>query len=97
MRCGVNPEVFWESNLRTTLQEIDGFIYRQELLQEQQMTSAWLTANWQRAKRMPNLRTVLNKIKGKRLPKPEITEQTKAEFNKMVEEMTGDLNIKPQE
>lgn len=47
---------------------------------------------------MPNLRTVLNKIKRKRHQKPEISQrQTKAEFNKMVEEMTGDLNIKPQE
>lgn len=47
---------------------------------------------------MPNLRTVLGKIKNRGRSKPKKDqEQTKVEFDKMVDEMTGDLNIKPQE
>lgn len=95
MRCEISPDHFWESNLRETFQEIDGFLFRQELLQEQQVTSAWLMANWQRAKRMPNLRTIISKIKNRGRSKPKKSEQqTEAEFDKMVEEMTRDLNIK---
>lgn len=44
---------------------------------------------------MPNLRTIINKIKNRGGSRPKKSEQqTKVEFDKMVEEMTGDLNIK---
>ncbi len=44
---------------------------------------------------MPNLRTIISKIKSRGKPRTKKDqEQTKVEFDKMVEEMTGDLNIK---
>lgn len=83
--------------MRHTLLQCEGFIYRQEMDAERRVTSAWLTAAWQRAKRMPSLRSVVSKVKRRRdLPPPDKV-KAKADFDQMVEEMAGDLNIKPQE
>lgn len=93
----MTTDQFWESSLRETFQAIDGFLFREELIQERQVTSAWLQANWQRAKRMPNLRTILNKIKRGRTKPQKSVQQSEQDFEKMVDEMTGDLPIKTEE
>jgi len=82
--------------MRHTILQCEGFIYRQELDAERRVTSAWLMAAWQRAKRMPSLRSVVSKVKrGRTPPAPVDKVKAKADFNKMVEEMAGDLNIQP--
>ena len=83
--------------LRENLLLIDGYLFRQQLSTEQRVTSAWLMANWSRAKRMPSLKSILTRIK---TPKPKTktdVEKAKKDFDQMVDDMTGDLNIKPQE
>jgi hypothetical protein len=97
VKCGVDPDDFWDSSLRHTLLSCEGFIYRQELDAERRVTSAWLTAAWQRAKRMPSLRSVVSKVKRRAPEKPVDKAKVKADFDQMVDEMTGDLNIKPTE
>ncbi len=96
-KIGITIDEFWSLTLRENLLLIDGFLFRQQLSTEQRVSSAWLMANWSRAKRMPNLKNVLSKLK-KQKPKVKTEiEKSKKDFDKMVEEMTGDLNIKPQE
>ena len=46
---------------------------------------------------MPSLKSILSKIK-KQKPRTQVeTEKAKQDFKKMAEEMTKDLNIKPEE
>ncbi len=54
-----------------------------------------MAAAWQRSKRMPSLRSILNKM-GKAGPRPtkKTVEAAKQEFKTLVDEMTGDLNMK---
>lgn len=53
-------------------------------------------AAWQRSKKMPSLRSVLARSKrGKE--KPPDKQQTKAELDQMIADMTGDLALKPKE
>lgn len=94
VRVGITPESFWNMTLRENFLLIDGFLFRQQLSTEQRVSSAWLMANWSRAKRMPSLKSILSKIK-KTKPKSEgEMEKAKQDFDKMAEEMTRDLNIK---
>ncbi len=94
VRVGISPESFWDMTLRENFLLIDGFLYRQQLSTEQRVSSAWLMANWSRAKRMPSLKSILSKLK-KRKPKSKgEIETAKKDFDKMAEEMTKDLNIK---
>jgi len=96
-KVGITVDEFWSLTLKENLLLIDGFLFRQELSIERRVTSAWLMANWSRAKRMPNLQNVLSKFK-KQKPKTKTeVEKSKKDFDQMVEEMTGDLNIKSQE
>ena len=83
--------------MRQTLIEIEGFLYRQELITEQQVSSAWMTAAWYRAKRLPTLKSVLGKIGKRRKPDEKSAEKRKQDFDQMAAEMTKDLNIEPQE
>lgn len=94
-RCGVEPDDFWDSTLRHTLLQIEGFLYRQTISAERQVSSAWLMAAWQRSKRMPSLRSVLSRSKRK-ADKPDKT-RTRAELDQMITDMTGDLPLKPKE
>jgi len=97
VRVGITPESFWNMTLRENFLLIDGFLYRQQLSTEQRVTSAWLTANWSRAKRMPSLKSILSKLK-KRKPKTSVEiEKQKQDFQEMSDRMTKDLNIKSQE
>ena len=78
---------------------IDGFLYRTQLNQQSAVSAAWMSAAWQRSKRMPALRTILNKMgatKGGR-PDKKTVEAAKKEFKTLVSEMTGDLNLKREE
>ncbi len=96
-RIGITPDQFWCMTLRENLLLFDGFLYRQQLSTEQRVSSAWLMANWSRAKRMPSLKSILSKIKK---PKPKTktqVEKAKEDFQEMVVDMTKDLNIKPEE
>lgn len=96
-RVGITVEAFWGMTLRENLLLIDGFLFRQQLSTEQRVSSAWLMANWSRAKRMPSLKSILSKIKK---PKPRTkteVEKAKQDFDEMVKDMTQDLNIKSQE
>ncbi len=94
VRVGISPTDFWNLTLRETLLLIDGFLWQQQLSTEQRVSSAWLMANWSRAKRMPSLRSILSKFK-KQKPKTRVeVEKAKKDFHQMVDEMTGDLNIK---
>ncbi len=94
-RCGVEPDEFWDSTLRHTLLQIEGFLYRQEISAERQVSSAWLMAAWQRSKKMPSLRSVLSR--SGRKAKPPDKQKTKAELDQMITDMTGDLPLKPKE
>jgi len=97
VRTGISPESFWDMTLRENLLLIDGFLFRQQLSTEQRVSSAWLMANWSRAKRMPSLKSILSKIK-KRKPKTKTeVQKAKEDFQEMVVDMTADLNIKPEE
>lgn len=75
--------------------QIDGFLYRTKLSQQSAVSAAWMSAAWQRSKRMPALRTILNRMGAKsgRLDKKTV-DQAKQEFKNLVDEMTGDLNLK---
>jgi hypothetical protein len=92
----VEPDDFWNSTLRHTLLQVEGFIYRQQIDNERQVSSAWLMAAWQRSKKMPSLRSVLSRSK-RRKDKPIDKQQTKAELDQMIADMTGDLALKPKE
>ena len=95
MKCGVLPQDFWNASLRDVVLQVDGFLYRTELVTQQQVSAAWMAANWQRAKRMPSLRSVLRKMgKAGARPTKKTVEAAKQEFKTLVDEMTGDLNIK---
>ena len=97
VRIGISPESFWDMTLRENLLLFDGFLYRQQLSTEQRVSSAWLMANWSRAKRMPSLKSILSKIKTRK-PKTKVEmDKAKEDFQKMAEDMTKDLNIKKQE
>lgn len=91
----MDPDDFWDSTLRHTLLQIEGFLYRSEVDAERQVSSAWLMAAWQRSKRMPSLRSVL--ARSGRKSKPPDKQKSKAELDQMIADMTGDLNLKPQE
>ena len=95
-RCGMDPDEFWDSTLRHTLLQIEGFLYRQEVDAERQVSSAWLMAAWQRSKRMPSLRSVLSKSK-RRTGKPPDKQKSKADLDDMIADMAGDLTLKPKE
>lgn len=57
-----------------------------------------MQANWQRAKRMPSLRSILNKMGTPRSkPTKKTVEAAKAEFRTLVSEMTSDLDMKKDE
>ncbi len=78
--------------------QVEGFLFRQELKVQQQVSAAWFQAAWQRSKRMPALRTILRKMGTPRSkPDPKTLETAKAEFKTLVTEMTSDLNIKEDE
>jgi len=94
VRVGISPEEFWDMTLRENFLLIDGFLYRQQLSNEQRVSSAWLMANWSRAKRMPSLKSILSKIKKRKPKTQDEMEKSKQDFQKMAEEMTKDLNIK---
>jgi len=75
--------------------QVDGFLYRTELVVQQQVSAAWMAANWQRSKRMPSLRSVLNKMgKAGVRPSKKTVQAAKQEFKTLVKEMTGDLPMK---
>ncbi len=97
VRVGISPEAFWDMTLRENFLLIDGFLYRQQLSSEQRVTSAWLMANWSRAKRMPTLKSILSKMKKRKPKTKDELEKSKQDFDRMAEEMTKDLNIKKQE
>lgn len=74
---------------------VDGFLYRTELQTQQTVSAAWMSAAWQRSKRMPSLRSILGKLGKKGAPPDKQTvEKAKEEFKTLVDEMAGDLNIK---
>lgn len=78
--------------------QVDGFLFRQELTVQQQVSAAWFQASWQRSKRMPALRTILKKMGTPRSkPDPKTVEAAKVEFKTLVNEMTSDLNMKKDE
>ncbi len=83
--------------LRENLLLFDGFLYRQQLSTEQRVSSAWLMANWSRAKRMPSLKSILSKLKKRKPKTKDEIKKAKEDFQRMAENMTKDLNIKPQE
>ncbi len=57
-----------------------------------------MQANWQRAKRMPSLRSILGKMGTPRSkPTKKTVEAAKADFKTLVSEMTSDLNMKKDE
>jgi len=96
-RIGITPDQFWDMTLRENLLLFDGFLFRQQLSTEQRVSSAWLMANWSRAKRMPSLKSILSKIK-KRKPRTKTeVQKAKEDFQEMVVDMTQDLNLKPEE
>lgn len=78
--------------------QVDGFIYRTQISQQSAVSAAWMSAAWQRSKRMPALRTILSRmgVKGGR-PDKKTVEQAKEEFKSLVDDMTGDLNLKREE
>lgn len=92
----MEPDDFWNSTLRYTLLQVEGFIYRQQIDAERQVSSAWLMAAWQRSKKMPSLRSVLSRSKRGKDKLPD-KQQTKAELDQMIADMTGDLALKPKE
>lgn len=96
-KIGITVEDFWDMTLRENLLLIDGYLFRQQLSTEQRVSSAWLMANWSRAKRMPSLKSILAKFKTQKPKTKTEVEKAKKDFDQMVDEMTGDLNIKPQE
>ena len=97
VRIGISPELFWDMTLRENLLLFDGFLYRQQLSTEQRVSSAWLMANWSRAKRMPSLKSILSKLKKRKPKTKDEIKKAKEDFQRMAENMTKDLNIKPQE
>lgn len=97
VRVGITPDSFWNMTLRENFLLIDGFLFRQQLSTEQRVSSAWLMANWSRAKRMPSLKSILSKIKKTKPKSKGEIETAKKDFQQMAERMTKDLNIKPQE
>ena len=96
-RTGITVEAFWDMTLRENLLLIDGFLFRQQLSTEQRVSSAWLMANWSRAKRMPSLKSILSKIKKTKPRTKTEVEKAKEDFDEMVTDMTQDLKIKAQE
>ena len=75
--------------------QIDGFVYRTQISQQSAVSAAWMGAAWQRSKRMPALRSILNRMGAKSgRPDKKTVDQAKAEFKDLVEEMTGDLTLK---
>ena len=67
MRCGVSVREFGELTPRELFLIVDNYNEQRQQLREDYMTQAYLTAHWQRAKRMPSLKKVLEDAKPKNL------------------------------
>jgi hypothetical protein len=86
VKSGITPDEFWHSSLNDTLLLVDGFIYRHKVDLREGVTEAWLTAAWGRAKKLPQLRQVLNKLEQASAP-PKTKEEVKEDMDKMVADM----------
>jgi hypothetical protein len=62
-KAGVKPLEFWEMTPLELAVTIDAYVEKETANFEQGITLAYMGAAWQRAKKMPRLETVLNKIK----------------------------------
>lgn len=74
---------FWEMTPRETFAALDAAAWREERQARHDIRMAWFNANWQRAKRMPSLQSILNKSKA---PKPMTSadhHQRRQEFKRM--------------
>lgn len=59
---GINVLDFWELTPYEFSLTVEAFNKNKEEEQEEKLTLVWLGAAWQRAKKMPRLREILNKI-----------------------------------
>ena len=60
LRVGLSPSEFLELTPRELQLTIEVYAEKQKQLQNENITNAWLTAMWERCKKMPQLKEVLN-------------------------------------
>jgi hypothetical protein len=61
-KAGIRPAEFWEMTPVELAITIDAYVENETAEFKQGITLAYMGAAWQRAKKMPRLETVLNKI-----------------------------------
>jgi len=74
LRCGVRVEEYNELTPHELMLILEAHNERLQHQREDMLTQAWLTASWQRARRMPPLRQVLEQSRP-RHTKPQTPEQ----------------------
>jgi len=82
----MTEDEFWSSTFRQIQRLNKLWVQKQREKQEDQLTLAYLTANFSRAKKMPDLNTLLRRIRtGNAPPTDEQVEDTKRQTAELVE------------
>lgn len=89
MQAGISLLEFWELTPRETYQTIEAYVWRDRQNQKKQIAQAWRIAALTRARKLPNLKTVLASGPARPLVGRERV-QRREEF----QEMTANVDLK---
>lgn len=90
LRCGVSVSEYNDMTPRELMLIVEEYNHRQQSERNNLITNAYLSAIWQRAKKMPRLSEVLSKSTPKKPTQPQTPEQMLQIAKMLHYSMTGE-------